>query len=68
MINFKKYSSIENAITRDFMERVVAEMPADLEVVQEKVHGANTSFLCDGNEVRSPYSLMTRSSTISSHW
>lgn len=52
MINFKKYSSIENVITRDFMERVVAEMPGDLEwVVQEKVHGANTSFLCDGNEV-----------------
>lgn len=24
--NFKKYSSIENAITRDFMERVVAEL------------------------------------------
>lgn len=25
----------------------------DLEyVVQEKVHGANTSFLCDGNEVK----------------
>lgn len=53
MINFKKYSSIENAITRDFMERVWAEMPEDLEwVVQEKVHGANTSFLCDGEEVR----------------
>ena len=53
MINFKKYSSIENAITRDFMERVWAEMPEDLEwVVQEKVHGANTSFLCDGEEMR----------------
>lgn len=53
MINFKKYSSIDNAITRDFMERVRAEMPTDLEwVVQEKVHGANTSFLCDGEEVR----------------
>lgn len=53
MINFKKYSSIDNVITRDFMERVWAEMPADLEwVVQEKVHGANTSFLCDGEEVR----------------
>lgn len=35
------------------MERVKSEMPADLEwVVQEKVHGANTSFLCDGEEVR----------------
>lgn len=28
-------------------------MPQDLQyVVQEKVHGANTSFLCDGNEVK----------------
>ena len=35
------------------MEHVVAEMPADLAyVVQEKVHGANTSFLCDGENVR----------------
>jgi rnl2 family RNA ligase len=35
------------------MERVWAEMPEDLEwVVQEKVHGANTSFLCDGEDVK----------------
>lgn len=53
MLKFKKYSSIENAITREFMERVRAEMPADLEwVVQEKVHGSNTSFLCDGLDVK----------------
>ncbi len=53
MLKFKKYSSIENAITREFMERVRAEMPADLEwVVQEKVHGSNTSFLCDGVDVK----------------
>lgn len=53
MIKFKKYSSIDNAITRDFMERVWAEMPEDLEwIVQEKVHGANTSFLCDGEDVK----------------
>ncbi len=53
MLQFKKYSSIENAITRDFMERVRAEMPTDLEwIVQEKVHGSNTSFLCDGVEVK----------------
>ncbi len=53
MLQFKKYSSIENAITRDFMERVREEMPADLEwVVQEKVHGSNTSFLCDGTDVK----------------
>ncbi len=53
MLEFKKYSSIENSFNREFMERVVAEMPTDLEyVVQEKVHGANTSFLCDGEDVR----------------
>ena len=53
MIEFKKYSSIENSFSREYMEYVVAETPPDLEyVVQEKVHGANTSFLCDGEEVR----------------
>ena len=53
MLEFKKYSSIENSFNREFMERIVAEMPTDLEyVVQEKVHGANTSFLCDGENVK----------------
>lgn len=53
MVQFKKYSSIENSINKRFMEYVVAEMPPDMEyVVQEKVHGSNTSFLCDGSEVR----------------
>ena len=53
MLEFKKYNSIENSFDRKFMEKVMVEMPADLEyVVQEKVHGANTSFLCDGNEVK----------------
>lgn len=53
MLSFKKYSSIENHFNREFMEHVVAEMPQDLQyVVQEKVHGANTSFLCDGSEVK----------------
>ena len=53
MINFKKYNSIENATTGDFLEHVRAEVPGDLEwVVQEKVHGANVSFLCDGKDVR----------------
>lgn len=52
MIRFKKYSSIENSFDAEFMEKVRAEMPSDLKyVVQEKVHGANTSFLCDGNDV-----------------
>lgn len=53
MLEFKKYSSIENSFNREFMEHMVAEMPQDLKfVVQEKVHGANTSFLCDGETVR----------------
>lgn len=53
MLEFKKYGSIENSFNKIFMEYVTAEMPADLEyVVQEKVHGANTSFLCDGESIR----------------
>ena len=53
MNEFKKYSSIENSFNREFMERVMAEMPSDLQyVIQEKVHGANTSFLCDGIQVQ----------------
>ena len=53
MLEFKKYNSIENSFSREFMEKVVAEMPAGLEyVVQEKVHGTNTSFLCDGESVK----------------
>lgn len=53
MLQFKKYSSIDNVFTQEFMDRVQTEMPADLEwVVQEKVHGTNTSFLCDGVEVK----------------
>ena len=52
MLEFKKYSSIENSFSREFMEHIWAEMPQDFEyVVQEKVHGANTSFLCDGVDV-----------------
>lgn len=52
MLKFKKYSSIENAITREFMEKVRMQIPADTEwVVQEKVHGSNTSFLSDGEDV-----------------
>jgi Rnl2 family RNA ligase len=53
MLEFKKYSSIENDFNKEFMELVTAEMPTDLQyVVQEKVHGLNASFLCDGQSVR----------------
>ena len=53
MLEFKKYSSIENTYNRDFVEQVMAEMPTDLQfVVQEKVHGTNVSFLCNGNDIQ----------------
>lgn len=53
MLEFKKYSSIENDYNKDFVDRAMAEMPPDLEfVVQEKVHGANVSFLCNGNDIQ----------------
>lgn len=52
MLNFKKYNSIENSYDSGFMERVMDQMPSDLKyVVQEKVHGTNTSFICDGKEM-----------------
>ena len=53
MIEFKKYSSIENHFYKDYLDQVREQVPADIQwVVQEKVHGANTSFLCDGNDVK----------------
>lgn len=53
MIEFKKYNSIENSFNTEYMEKVVAQVPPDMKwVVQEKVHGTNTSFLCDGQDVK----------------
>lgn len=53
MISFKKYSSIENDFNQDFIERVKTGFSRDWQfIVQEKVHGTNTSFLCDGNELQ----------------
>lgn len=52
MVEFKKYTSIENSFNGDYMNKVRNEMPIDLQyVVQEKVHGANTSFICDGDSL-----------------
>lgn len=53
MTEFKKYSSIENSFNEVYMHHVFEEMPEDLlYVVQEKVHGTNTSFLCDGTTIQ----------------
>ena len=53
MIEFKKYSSIENSFYTEYLDSVREQVPSDMQwVVQEKVHGTNTSFLCDGQEVK----------------
>lgn len=50
---FKKYSSVENSFDEEYIQKVRWQMPPDLKyAVQEKVHGANASFLCDGSEIR----------------
>lgn len=49
----KKFSSIENSYNREFMESMEAQVPPYTKwVVQKTVHGANTSFLCDGQDVK----------------
>ena len=53
MLQFKKYNSIENTFDREFMERMILEEANRQEfVVQEKVHGANVSFVTDGATVK----------------
>lgn len=53
MLTFKKYSSIENTYDTEFMEKIKSERLNTLQcVVQEKVHGANCSFVTDGQTVQ----------------
>ena len=53
MLTFKKYSSIENSFDGAFMEKVRNYTPFNVRfVVQEKVHGSNCSFLCDGQQIQ----------------
>jgi Rnl2 family RNA ligase len=52
MVQFKKYTSIENTFDKDFMERIYLEGYDKKEfVVQEKVHGSNACFVTDGETV-----------------
>jgi Rnl2 family RNA ligase len=52
-MEFKKYSSLENSFRTKYMQNIVDQgLSGGTWVVTEKVHGANFSFLCDGNEVR----------------
>lgn len=53
MLEFKKYNSIENTYNKDFMDKIKMEGLDSLQyVVQEKVHGANCSFITDGQTVQ----------------
>lgn len=53
MLQFRPYPSIGNHTDAVWMERVRAAVPENcLFAVQEKVHGANVSFLCDDLDIR----------------
>lgn len=53
-MEFKKYNSIENSYQDDFISSITEQGFGDLEyVVQEKVHGANLSFITDGQNILS---------------
>lgn len=53
MIQFKQYPSIGNAADALWMMRVRANVQiGTIFAVQEKVHGANVSFLCDDLDIR----------------
>lgn len=50
---FKKFSSIENSYRTKFLNKVIEEGHGDKEyIVQEKVHGANFSFVVNSESVQ----------------
>lgn len=51
-MKFNKYNSIENAYQEDFLQSIREQGFGHLEyTVQEKVHGANLSFITDGKNI-----------------
>lgn len=53
-MEFKKYNSIENSYQEDFILALSEQGFDELEyIVQEKVHGANLSFITDGQTIMS---------------
>lgn len=51
-MEFKKYNSIENSYQDDFLSSIIGQGFGNLEyLVQEKVHGANLSFITDGQQI-----------------
>lgn len=52
-MKFVKYSSIENSYRQREVDKVFNNVSSDETfIVQEKIHGSNFSFWCDGNTVR----------------
>ena len=52
-LKFQKYSSIDNSYNEKYMDMFkMSTLNQDLFYLQEKIHGTNLSFYCDGNEVR----------------
>lgn len=53
-MQFTKYNSIENTYQTEILEKIIAEGYSEQDfVVQEKVHGANLSFITDGSRILS---------------
>ena len=52
MIQFRKYNSIENSYREEFIDQLMESFGEEEFVVQEKVHGANLSFWCDGQTIK----------------
>lgn len=51
-MEFKKYNSIENSYQDDFISFIIEQAYENLDyIVQEKVHGANISFITDGEKI-----------------
>lgn len=51
-MEFKKYNSIENSYQDDFISSIVEQGYGDHDfIVQEKVHGANISFITNGQTI-----------------
>lgn len=52
-MEFKKFNSLENTYRQNLIDKLQYEGKDGGEwIVTEKIHGANFSFWCDGNEVR----------------
>lgn len=52
-MEFKKFSSLENTYRQNLIDKVKYEgKDVGVWIATEKIHGANFSFWCDGNEVK----------------